>query len=1010
MNCVAQNKIVENPIFDRTSNISLRVVKVVCGEDTTFVHCEYSAVPQSWANISDRTYLANEYTGEHLTLLRCEGLPFSPDKRHFANSEKIEVVFCFPSITSDSFSFIEGDEDDGFNIHGIHLNESYFNEFSESDYNRYVNMASFYTESNNIGKAIEYKLKELEASNYLYGMKSEMSSTACLQLAILYDDYGDYGKAIMYGKEALQSSSELYGIINKELPVYVGSLRCLAGFLKNAGRYSEAVDCYSKSADLYKEMFGIDYDEYSATLHLLSATYNECDSLDKAIEIMNETVELQMKNLGIEHSNTLMSLNNLAGYLSKKGEYVKAIEIASKIVEAEERKGDKEALALFYNNLAGYYAKLNDYENAIRNGDKAVYIRKIIYGEESIEYASSLSNLAMYYLNSPTGSKDKAEEACLKALSIKRLLFGPMHIQNTSTMSVLADIYAHEGRYYDAIEVSKEALAIIDNEKGTNCNEYAITLSNISLYYSDLNDMNNAIEKGKEVCIIYKNLFGDENVIYAENLAYLANTYAKFRQFEKALECMEQGLKILQKNCIDQLESTDETWRSLFWSKYSSFFDLSYPYIVANCKTNSSVANLYNMRLFTKGLLYYQSNQSSYDITWQDVRNNLGQDDMAIEFVTSSNYTKGDSLNASFYALCITKDQPFPKMKKLFGLNTIIGKIDDYLSLLDNIGNRLWGELHEEIAGKNNIYFSASNFLNSINIEDLFVDGIGNISDKYNIYRLTSTKEIVLKRSGSNSKNAVLFGGLNYDEKDCSTTNSKEASYKRSGYDFLYNSKIEIDTLASILTRSGYVCESYSGTNGTEDIFKNLSSRNCQILHIATHGANMDIGNNTELYLQGHKALSDDSKQGNQYEKSGLVRSYLVLSGGNLLLRREQPISGDDGILTSEEISKLDLKSVDLVVLSACETGQGEYGVDDSMLGLQRGFKYAGVNTIIMSMRDIDDKATQLLMVEFYKNLMAGKSKYQSLKNAKKYLRQVENGKYDKPEYWASFIMLDGLN
>jgi CHAT domain-containing protein len=63
-----------------------------------------------------------------------------------------------------------------------------------------------------------------------------------------------------------------------------------------------------------------------------------------------------------------------------------------------------------------------------------------------------------------------------------------------------------------------------------------------------------------------------------------------------------------------------------------------------------------------------------------------------------------------------------------------------------------------------------------------------------------------------------------------------------------------------------------------------------------------------------------------------------------------------------------------------------------------------------MSYREVDDEATKILMVEFYKNLMSGKTKYQSLKNAQLHLRQVEDGKYNHPRYWASFIMLDGLN
>ena len=106
----------------------------------------------------------------------------------------------------------------------------------------------------------------------------------------------------------------------------------------------------------------------------------------------------------------------------------------------------------------------------------------------------------------------------------------------------------------------------------------------------------------------------------------------------------------------------------------------------------------------------------------------------------------------------------------------------------------------------------------------------------------------------------------------------------------------------------------------------------------------------------------------------------------------------------------MNLPNLDLVSLSACESALGEYGLDDSIMGLQRGFKIAGANTILMSLNKVDDEATRILMVEFYRNLMSGKTKHQSLKDAQKYLRQIDNGKYDKPEYWASFIMLDGLN
>lgn len=96
---------------------------------------------------------------------------------------------------------------------------------------------------------------------------------------------------------------------------------------------------------------------------------------------------------------------------------------------------------------------------------------------------------------------------------------------------------------------------------------------------------------------------------------------------------------------------------------------------------------------------------------------------------------------------------------------------------------------------------------------------------------------------------------------------------------------------------------------------------------------------------------------------------------------RRLPYGIDDGILTAKEISELDLRGLDLVVLSACQTGLGEI-TGDGVFGLQRGFKKAGAKTLMMSLWKVDDKATQLLMSRFYSNLITGKSKIESLRDA----------------------------
>ena len=135
--------------------------------------------------------------------------------------------------------------------------------------------------------------------------------------------------------------------------------------------------------------------------------------------------------------------------------------------------------------------------------------------------------------------------------------------------------------------------------------------------------------------------------------------------------------------------------------------------------------------------------------------------------------------------------------------------------------------------------------------------------------------------------------------------------------------------------------------------------------------------------------------------------SGLLLSGANTLSRQRGEENIEDGILTAEEISHINLRSVDLAVLSACETGLGEVS-EEGVFGLQRGFKLAGVNSLLMSLWKVDDEATAILMTSFYQNLLKGMNKIESLQKAQQYVKSQRG--WEDPKYWAGFIFLDAIN
>ena len=261
---------------------------------------------------------------------------------------------------------------------------------------------------------------------------------------------------------------------------------------------------------------------------------------------------------------------------------------------------------------------------------------------------------------------------------------------------------------------------------------------------------------------------------------------------------------------------------------------------------------------------------------------------------------------------------------------------------------------------------------------------------------------------------AVLYGGLDYYSKietkvKGAHTTMKHADVRgmgfRGGKENLKHTKIEVEKIGEEFRKAQWVCLFDTASLGTEESFKSISGKKIGCLHISTHGfyhTQKDAGYTgyNFMLIDNHIASAEDK---------ALSRSGLIMSGANHFLEGEKlPDDAEDGILTAREIADVDLNGLDLVVLSACQTGLGDISQGEGVFGLQRGFKKAGANSILMSLWEVDDKATQILMTQFYKNWLSGLSKHQSLKSALKYLRETEDGRYNEPKYWAAFILLDG--
>lgn len=111
------------------------------------------------------------------------------------------------------------------------------------------------------------------------------------------------------------------------------------------------------------------------------------------------------------------------------------------------------------------------------------------------------------------------------------------------------------------------------------------------------------------------------------------------------------------------------------------------------------------------------------------------------------------------------------------------------------------------------------------------------------------------------------------------------------------------------------------------------------------------------------------------------------------------------GFLSAMEIAEMDLPA-EMVVLSACNTGKGEWRAGEGVFHLGRAFRLAGVRSMVMSLWQVPDRATSEMMPEFYRQLKDGQDKSMALRAAKlAYLDQAEPA-FSSPYYWAGFVMV----
>ena len=313
--------------------------------------------------------------------------------------------------------------------------------------------------------------------------------------------------------------------------------------------------------------------------------------------------------------------------------------------------------------------------------------------------------------------------------------------------------------------------------------------------------------------------------------------------------------------------------------------------------------------------------------------------------------------------------------------------------------SRFWQPIEKAISGCEHIYLSLDGDLSQIPFADLH-NGQQYISEKYILHHLLYTGDIpFIKSQRDNLEHAhrdiFFFGGAKFN---IQPENDDQEKLRGQGFAYLPGTVKEINSISQLLSNQWKI-HKYIGEEANEASFKQLSNQSMSgaVLHVATHGFNLEYNDSIQSTAINHKGESG--------YKEPLMRTGFILTGANKNWVEELPLNGEnDGILTALEISAMNLTGIELAVLSTCHSAQGEIHEGEGSFGLQRAFRLAGVRSMIISLSEIPDRETVEFMTGFYRYWQQGMSKPEAFTKTQREMI----GKYrNDPQKWAYFILVE---
>jgi tetratricopeptide (TPR) repeat protein len=891
-------------------------------------------------------------------------------------------------------------------------------------------------------KAISYYQEALNIAKEIGDKKSEGSLLGNLGNA--YYSLGEYQKAISYYQEALNIAKKIGDRQGEG-----NSLGSLGNAYLSLGEYQKAISYYQEALNIAKEIG--DRKGEGSLLGNLGIAYDSLGQYQKAISYYQEALNIA-KEIGDRQGegNWLGNLGN--AYLSL-GEYQRAIGYYEEALNIAKEIGDRQGEGNRLGNLGSAYRSLGQYQKAISYYQEALNIAKEI-GDRQGE-GNWLGNLSIAYYS--LGQYQKAISYYEDALKIAKEI-GDRNSEGR-LLGILGNVYFFLGEYQQTIGYFEEALNIA-KEIGDRKNEGSL-VGNLGIAYFSLGQYQKAIGYFEEALNIAKKI-GDKQC-EGNSLGNLGNAYDSLGQYQKAISYYQEALNIAKEIGDVDSERIVNLNLGIVYDDHLPQPDKAYNYYHRSIELSESmrgglieeshkigffgrIEDAYN-RIVS---LCYKLNKEkeAYEYT-ERAKSRAFLDLLATTEIKPTVALPPELRQKEDECVGLLRQaqrRPFeettPKPQidvikvneELEAIYDEIEKYDPEYAFLRSGRPLNLNQIQELLVlaakeSKAKALHSRHPSLEykplglSIALVEYFV-----IEDAVFIFVIRGDDSSLHIEKKSISGERLYRYIENYFRE---VANYLEYGDMRQTWQEL--SQYLIEPIAKYLKKGDIIyivphgvlhylpfhALRYNGRYLIEDfqiVYSPSASliKYCQLKRIDKFESCLSLGVVFEEEAEMVAKLFNTSAYTGEVVTEDLVQREckdkdIIHFSCHGLFDHLQPISSglvlsNDKILSVNDIFGLRLNA-NLVTLSACETGISDQKPGDELIGLTRGFIYAGTPSVVVSLWSVEAKSTLQLMNRFYTYLINDKmTKVEALQKAQ--LEIMEMDEYEHPYFWAPFILI----